>query len=284
MGSETAVSIRQLQSIEMRPVGAAAGLDEIPTAHLPWFSGGLPVNPFLMPLPENLEALRRRIDAACGRAGRDPASVLLLAVSKGHPPGAIREALELGLTNFGESKVQEAKAKIPQCPARARWQMIGHLQTNKARDAAQLFDLIHSVDSLRLAEELNRRAEQLSRTVPILLEVNLAGEASKFGCRPEVLLAELDRVNALPRLEIHGLMTLAPWSPDPERARPVFRALRELKERCEERLGAPLPHLSMGMSGDFETAIEEGATIVRIGTALFGERSYARAGGEATEA
>lgn len=226
-----------------------------------------------MSLAGNLEAIQRRMAAACERCGRDPASVQLLAVSKGHPPEVIREALDLGLTHFGESKVQEAKAKLPLCPGRARWQMIGHLQTNKARDAVQLFDLIHSVDSLRLAEELNRRAEQLARTVPVLLEANIAGEAGKFGYRPDLLLAELGQINALPRLEIHGLMTMAPWSPDPERARPVFRGLRQLKERCEERLGAPLPQLSMGMSGDFEPAIEEGATLIRIGTALFGGRS-----------
>ncbi len=197
---------------------------------------------------------------------------MLLAVSKGHPPGAIREAMDLGLVVFGESKVQEAKVKIPQCPGRARWHMIGHLQTNKARDAVQLFEMIHSVDSLHLAEEIHKRAEQLAKSMPVLLEVNLVGEASKFGYKPETLLEEMDRLNALSRLEIHGLMTMAPWSQDAERARPVFRALRELKERCEDKLGAPLAHLSMGMSGDFEPAIEEGATIVRIGTSLFGAR------------
>jgi PLP dependent protein len=192
----------------------------------------------------------------------------------------VSAALDLGLTVFGESKVQEAKVKIAQCPARARWQMIGHLQTNKAREAVQCFELIHSVDSLHLAAELHKRAEQAARHVPVLFEVNVAGEASKFGYRPDVLLAELDQLNALARLEIHGLMTMAPWSSDPERARPVFRALRELKERCEERLGAPLAHLSMGMSGDFEVAIEEGATLVRLGTVLFGARgSRGTAGG-----
>lgn len=228
-----------------------------------------------MSLAENLANIQQRINAACVRAGRDPSTVTLLAVSKGHTPDAIREALDLGLQFFGESKIQEAKVKIPQCPGRARWHMIGHLQTNKARDAVQLFEMIHSVDSLHLAEEINKRADQMAKSMPVLIEVNLAGEASKFGYKPDSLLADLDQLNALQRLEIHGLMTMAPWSPDPERARPVFRALRELKFRCEDKLGAPLQHLSMGMSGDFEPAIEEGATLVRIGTSLFGERSYA---------
>jgi hypothetical protein len=149
--------------------------------------------------------------------------------------------------------------------------MIGHLQTNKARDAVQLFEMIQSVDSLHVAAELNKCAERFAKTMPVLLEVNLAGEASKFGYRPEQLLGELPALNALRRLELHGLMTMAPWTPEPEKVRPVFRRLRELKAQCEEVLGAPLPHLSMGMTSDFEVAIEEGATLVRIGTALFGE-------------
>jgi PLP dependent protein len=136
-----------------------------------------------------------------------------------------------------------------------------------------LFEMIQSVDSFDLAHEINKRAEQVSRTMPILLEVNAMGEASKFGYKPEKLLAELPQINALPRLEVHGLMTVPPWAPNSERVRPVFQQLRALKTKCEEVIGAPLPHLSMGMSGDFEVAIEEGATIVRIGTALFGERS-----------
>jgi pyridoxal phosphate enzyme (YggS family) len=198
--------------------------------------------------------------------------VTLLAVTKTHPPELVAEAAKLGLTLFGENKVQEAKPKIPLCPARLRWHMIGHLQSNKCRDAVELFELIQSVDSLPLAEELNKRAEQAAKTVPILLEVNIVGEASKFGYKPEQLLLDLEKLNALPRLEIHGLMTVPPYSPLPEKVRPVFRRLGELREQCQQALGAPLPHLSMGMSGDFEVAIEEGATIVRVGTALFGER------------
>ncbi len=225
-----------------------------------------------MDLVSNLEQVRRRIAGACERAGRDPGSVTLLAVTKGQPPEIVSEAAKAGLALFGENKVQEGKAKIPLCPGNLRWHMIGHLQTNKCRDTVALFQMVQSVDSLHLAEELNKRAEQAAKTLPILLEVNIVGEASKFGYKPEVLLAEFERINALPRLEIHGLMTVPPWSPLAERARPVFRKLRELKEQCEQKLGVPLPHLSMGMTGDFEVAIEEGATIVRIGTALFGER------------
>jgi len=228
-----------------------------------------------MEFAAHINAIQQRIEAACARAGRAVGSVTLVAVTKGQPPEVVGEAAKLGLRLFGENKVQEAKAKIPLCPDRLRWHMIGHLQTNKCRDAVELFEMIQSVDSLHLAEEINKRAEQAAKTLPVLLEVSAVGEASKFGYRPEQLLAELSRLNALPRLEIHGLMTVPPWTPDPEKVRPVFREMRELKERCEQILGAPLPHLSMGMTGDFEVAIEEGATMVRIGTALFGERPKA---------
>jgi pyridoxal phosphate enzyme (YggS family) len=225
-----------------------------------------------MGFKENFIAIEQRISSACARANRERASLTLLAVSKGMPPESIETAVSLGQICFGESKVQEAKAKIPQCSSPTRWQMIGHLQSNKCRDAVQLFEMIQSVDSLALAEELNKWADKIGKTMPILLEVNAAGEATKFGFKPEIVLQQLDSINALPRLAVYGLMTIAPWSPHPEKARPGFRRLAELKSACEEQLGAPLPHLSMGMSGDFEVAIEEGATIVRIGSALFGNR------------
>lgn len=196
----------------------------------------------------------------------------LLAVSKTHPPETIREAVECGQLLFGENKIQEAKAKIPLCPGKARWQFIGHLQSNKVRDAVELFEMIQGVDSLSIAKEISKRAEQAAKTMPILIEVNVAGEGSKFGYAPEKLLAELNQLNALPRIEIHGLMAIPPYAPLPEKARPYFQKLSALKIECEKILGAPLPQLSMGMSGDFEVAIEEGATIVRVGTALFGER------------
>lgn len=210
--------------------------------------------------------------AACTRAGRDAATVTLMAVSKTHPPESIRAAVECGQLLFGENKVQEAKAKIPLCPGKARWQFIGHLQSNKVRDAVELFEMIQGVDSLNLAREISKRAEQAGKTMPVLLEVNVAGEASKFGYQPGRLLTELNELNALPRIEIHGLMAIPPFTPVPEKSRPYFQKLRELKQECENLLGAPLPQLSMGMSGDFEVAIEEGSTLVRIGTALFGER------------
>ncbi len=224
-------------------------------------------------IAENIASLQARVAAACERAGRSPGDVLLQAVSKGQPATAVDEAAQAGLLIFGESKVQEAKAKIPLCSGKLSWHMIGHLQSNKCRDAVQLFALIQSVDSLPLAEEISRRCAQASRTMPILLEVNVAGEASKFGYPPSRLLDELAAINALPRIEVQGLMTIAPYASEPEKARPYFRQLRDLKLRCEDRLGAPLPQLSMGMSGDFEVAIEEGSTLVRVGTALFGART-----------
>jgi len=233
-----------------------------------------------MNLAENLEKVHQRIRAACDRADREPNSITLLAVAKTQPPEMVKAAADLGLLWFGENKVQEAKAKIPSCPGKLRWHFIGHLQSNKCRDAVELFEMVQSVDSLPLAQELNKRAEQAGRRLPVLMEVNLAGEANKFGYRPEQLLAELPQLNSLPRLEIHGLMTVPPWSEEPEKARPHFHRLRELKSRCEQVLGAPLPHLSMGMSGDFEIAIEEGATMVRVGTALFGPRVKSRPRGE----
>jgi len=226
-----------------------------------------------MSLEENYKSIQTRIAAACARVGRDPSSVTLVAVSKGQPSDNVRAAADLGLTLFGENRVQEAKLKMGQCPSRVRWHMIGHLQSNKARDAVYLFQMIQSVDSLELAQEINKWADKLAKTVQILLEVNIAGESSKFGYPPERLLTEFEQINALPRIEIHGLMTVAPWTAEPERIRPIFRRLRELKTECDQILGVPLPHLSMGMSGDFEIAIEEGATMIRIGSALFGPRT-----------
>jgi PLP dependent protein len=225
-----------------------------------------------MSFADNLAGIQQRIRAACDRAGRDLQSVMLLAVSKTQPAEAIAEAVNCGQIFFGENKVQEGKAKIPLGPGKARWHFIGHLQSNKARDAVELFEMIQSVDSLSLAREISKRCEQAAKSMPVLLEVNVAGEASKFGYRPEPLLAELKELNALPRIAVQGLMTVPPYAIEPEKSRAHFRRLRELKSQCEETLGAPLPHLSMGMSGDFEIAIEEGATIVRIGTALFGPR------------
>ena len=227
-----------------------------------------------MSFADNLAAIQQRICAACARDGRDAQSVLLLAVSKTCPVETIGEAVQGGQFFFGENKVQEAKAKIPYCSSKTRWHFIGHLQSNKARDAVELFEMIQSVDSLSLAREISKRCEQAAKQMPVLLEVNVSGESSKFGYPPEKLLSELKELNSLPRIIIQGLMTVPPFSTDAEKSRPHFRRLRELKLQCEKILAAPLPHLSMGMSGDFEIAIEEGTTIVRIGTALFGPRKY----------
>ena len=223
-------------------------------------------------LQENLTRIRSRIDQACERSGRQPDSVRLMAVSKNQSPELVAQAASAGLTLFGENRIQEAKVKIPLCPSQLEWHFIGHLQSNKSRDAVSLFHVVQGVDSLALAEELQKQAIKQARSLPILLEVNVAGESSKFGWNPDRLLAELLQLNALNRLEVHGLMTIAPYAVDPEQVRPIFRRLRELRDRCTDLLGAPLPVLSMGMSGDLEVAIEEGATLVRVGTALFGER------------
>ncbi len=225
-----------------------------------------------MDLADNLNRIEQRIVAACARAGRERSSVTLVAVTKNQPAQVVRDAANLGLTLFGENRIQETKIKIGQCPGHFRWHMIGHLQSNKTRDAVHFFSMIESVDSLALAQEINKCADKTAKTMPILLEVNVAGESTKFGYRPDQLLAEFEQINALPKIEIHGLMTIAPYADDPEKARPHFRCLRELKTECEKILGVPLPHLSMGMSGDFEVAIEEGATMIRVGTALFGAR------------
>ena len=239
-------------------------------------SGGGGFNFSGMDLAARLETIQKRIAAACERAGRNPSEVLLLPISKGMPPETLRAAAELGLTLFGENKVQEAKLKISACPSRFRWQMVGHLQSNKCRDAVHYFEMIQSVDSAAIAHEINKWATKSAKDMPVLLEVNVAGEASKHGFSPEQLLRELKELNGLKRIEIHGLMTIAPWTAEPEKVRPCFRRMRELKTECEAILGAPLEHLSMGMSGDFEVAIEEGATIVRIGTALFGARAQVK--------
>lgn len=226
-------------------------------------------------IADNLAAVQERIAAACDRAGRAPEDVQLVAVGKKFPAPIIHEAADCGLTLFGENRVQEAKAKIPDCPGHLRWHFIGNLQTNKCRDAVALFDFLHAVDSLHLAAELNKRCEQAAKVMPVLLEINVSGEGSKHGFTPESAAAAMEAFFEFPQLEIHGLMTMAPFTRQPENARPYFQKLRDLKSACEARLGAPLPELSMGMSGDYEIAIEEGATIIRLGTTLFGSRSEA---------
>ena len=214
----------------------------------------------------NIDQVRERIARACQRVGRSPEEVTIVAVTKTVESSAIATAFELGIRHFGENRVQEAEAKIGQLSGlkpRPTWHMVGHLQTNKAKVAVEIFDIIHSVDSIRLAEVISRRAE---RTIPILLEANVAGEASKSGFSLAEVEPALEAIARLPQLEIRGLMTIAPMVADAEQVRPVFRQLRSLRDS----LG--LKQLSMGMTDDFEVAIEEGATLVRIGRAIFGER------------
>ena len=219
---------------------------------------------------ERLESVERRIAAACAKAGRPRDSVTLLAVSKTKPPEAARDAAECGLRRFGENRVQEAQAKIPLCPAGLEWHLIGHLQSNKAKVAAQYFQMVHSVDSLKLLQALDAHA---GTTLPVLLQVNVSGEAAKFGMKPAEVAGVIEAANQMQKVEVHGLMTIPPFTPDPEKARAHFVALRELRDRLEDETGTPLPELSMGMSHDLEVAIEEGSTWVRIGTDLFGSRN-----------
>ena len=222
-------------------------------------------------LARNLDALRDRIARACGRCGREPSSVQLIAVTKGVDADTVRQAVALGVSDLGENRVQEARSKQQSLSterASLRWHLIGHLQRNKADDAARYFDMIHSVDSLRLADALEDCASKRGRTVDALVQVNVAGEATKFGCRPDETIELAGRLAAHPHLRLRGLMTIAPYADDPEQARPHFRALRTLRDTLQT---GPLM-LSMGMSGDFEVAIEEGADLIRVGTALFGPR------------
>ncbi len=222
-------------------------------------------------LEKNLRHIQEEIAAAARRAGRFPAEVRLVAVTKTVGPDKIRQAAALGLRDFRENRLQEARPKLQLFPE-LRWHFIGHLQTNKVKEVLNSFTLIHSLDRYSLAQELQRRAEQLDREARCLVQVNISGEKSKFGLSEAELPDFLEAMREFPRIKIEGLMTMAPYCDDPEEARPVFRRLREL-QREWARPGMELKELSMGMSNDYIVAVEEGATLVRIGTALFGERS-----------
>jgi hypothetical protein len=222
-------------------------------------------------IQERLAAVRRRIETAAARSGRPSSTVTLVAVSKTMPAAAIREAVSAGVKILGENRVQEAREKIEALPGAAEWHLIGHLQTNKAKLAVGLFDCIHSLDSVRLAQELGRHAEEAGRRLRCLVEVNVGEEAQKSGVDAAEVRPLLEAARRLPQLSVQGLMTIPPFLPDPESVRPFFRRLRDLRDRLESE-GWTLPDLSMGMSHDFEVAIEEGATLVRIGTAIFGSR------------
>ena len=231
-----------------------------------------------MSISENIVRVRGRIDAAARRAGRDPSAIALMAVTKTHPPEHIREAYEVGIKLFGENRVQEfaGKAEALRDLKNAEWHMIGHLQSNKAAKAAELFGAVQSVDSLRLAQRLNAAAQELGKKPTVLVEINVGGEAAKSGIAvgSEELQEILQAAPGLEHLEFRGLMTVPPFAEDPEQARPYFRQLRQLRDQIVARKlpAVRMDVLSMGMSHDFEVAIEEGSTCVRVGTAIFGER------------
>jgi pyridoxal phosphate enzyme (YggS family) len=229
-------------------------------------------------LRERLDEVREKIANVARSCGREPKEITLVAVSKTHPIAILREAMAAGATDFGENRVQEAESKIPALLNNqdARWHLIGHLQANKARRAVKLFDLVHTVDSASLAYRLDRScAEEDRNELPVLIQVDLAGEAAKSGVTPAGVTELVGIVNQCSRLRLRGLMTLPPFFEDPDRVRPFFSRLRELRDQLQTtgNFGEQMGELSMGMSHDFEVAIEEGATIVRVGTAIFGERN-----------
>jgi pyridoxal phosphate enzyme (YggS family) len=222
---------------------------------------------------ENLERVREQVAEAAAKVGRAVDEIQLVAITKTHAAERVREAIEAGQTLFGESRVQEARAKISLLPASLRWHFVGHLQKNKIRHALPLFEVFHSIDSLALAHEMNRIADEDGMHPRVLLEINVSGEGSKFGFKPETVRAEMESLLALPRLSIEGLMTIPPLAENAEASREFFAQLREFRDALEKEFDLKLPQLSMGMTTDFTVATEEGATLVRVGTAIFGERS-----------
>jgi pyridoxal phosphate enzyme (YggS family) len=224
-------------------------------------------------LAANLERVLAQISDAARKARRSPDDVQLVAISKAHDAGKVRAVHDAGQPIFGESRVQEARAKIPELPSSLRWHFVGHLQKNKIRHALPLFELFHSVDQVDLARDMNRIAEEEGMHPRVLLEVNVAGEGSKFGFQPDKLRAEMETLLALPQLSILGLMTIPPLAEEAEASRRFFVQLRELRDDLQTEFHVDLAQLSMGMTNDFPVAVEEGATLVRVGTAIFGERS-----------
>ncbi len=224
-------------------------------------------------IAENLHRVREQIATAAAKSGRSADDVELVAISKTHPAESVREAIEAGQSLFGESRVQEARAKIPELPSNIRWHFVGHLQKNKVRSALPLFEMIHSVDSLSLAQDINRIAEEEGMYPRVLLEVNVAGEGSKFGFAAGHLRKQMESLLALGRLSIEGLMCIPPIAVESEDSRKFFVGVRGLRDSLEKEFSLKLPQLSMGMTQDFAIGIEEGATLVRVGTAIFGERA-----------
>ncbi len=227
-------------------------------------------------ITENLEQVRKNIVEACKAVNRDPGEVTLISVSKTKPVSMLQEAYDAGSRDFGENKVQEIMDKYPQLPSDIRWHMIGHLQRNKVKYIVDKVALIHSVDSLRLAETIENEAAKHNVTVPILIEVNVAQEESKFGLKTDEVLALVESVAKLPHINIKGLMTIAPYVEDPEENRGIFRQLKKLSVDIEAKNinNVNMSVLSMGMTGDYQVAVQEGATMVRVGTGIFGERDY----------
>jgi len=223
---------------------------------------------------ENLERVQEKIEKAAFKAGRDPRTVMLVAVSKTVEAERVHEAIQAGVNILGENYVQEARDKIDKLGHTVEWHFIGHLQTNKAKHAVDLFDVIHSIDRVDLAQEIDRIAAKKGKTIPALIQVNISGEESKHGIDRDGLIRLIDEIIPLRNISLQGLMTMPPYFDNPDMARPYFQVLRGIKEEMNQRFkgGISLQELSMGMSSDFEAAIEEGATLVRIGTAIFGER------------
>jgi len=222
----------------------------------------------------NIARVRERICNTALQAGRNPEEVTLVAVTKKVGLSRIKEAIDAGLTTFGENYVQEAREKISQIGQGVTWHMVGHLQTNKVKYVVPLFSMIHSVDSVHLAQEISKRAIKLGKSIDVLIQVNISGEETKSGITYDRLIQRLEAIAPLKGIQVRGLMTMPPYFSDPEITRPYFKKLRQLRDRLIPSLpdSVSLSHLSMGMSGDFEVAIEEGATMVRVGTAIFGER------------
>lgn len=223
---------------------------------------------------ENLKQVRDRVAAAADRAGRDPEAVRIVAVSKTKPVSLILEAIDAGVTEIGENQLQEARAKYDQIDRPVKWHFVGHLQRNKVKAALRFFDLIHSVDSLRLLNEINRRSAGLNCQTDVLVQVNTSGESSKYGVQPEQALSFIESVLDYGHVRIKGLMTIGPFAPNVDAVRPSFALLRRLQEQVKSQRfdGVDMAYLSMGMTHDFEVAVEEGANIIRIGTAIFGKR------------
>jgi pyridoxal phosphate enzyme (YggS family) len=241
-------------------------------------AGEAPALQFCMSsIADNLDRVREQISTAAAKSGRASSEIELVAVTKTHPAESVREAIKAGQILFGESRVQEARAKIPELPSNCRWHFVGHLQKNKIRHALSLFEMFHGIDSFAVAQDINRIAEEEGLYPRILLEVNVAGEGSKFGFAADALGAQMEALLGLPRVSIEGLMCIPPLAMESEDSRKFFVQVRELRDSLAQEFSLQLPVLSMGMTQDFSIGVEEGATLVRVGTAIFGERPKKRA-------